>query len=330
MKKRLVPTSIAACLVALCFCVSTYAWQPQAGAEPGRPAVPTLGGPLTWSDELVYFDWRIQRNTFLGQCRLLDGDNRRHAHGSFETCRAALEEIKRQRNLPPMRGEAVLVLHGLGDTRIRCEPMAQYLRKSGGYLVFCIGYPSLFDDIGVHAQSLASVVAHLDGIDSIDLVGHSMGNLVIRHYLGDQTNAAAGRKPDPRIKRIVMVAPPNNGSELAVERGDNLAFKAILGVAGQQLGKRWPELAPRLATPACEFGIIAGGKGDASGMLPTLSGDNDGIVSVASTRLAGARDFILVPELHFFILQSPVAMKYTLCFLKNGYFVDADKRRPIE
>ena len=85
-------------------------------------------------------------------------------------------------------------------------------------------------------------------------MGHSMGDLVIRRYLGDQADAAKGKTPTSGIKRIVMLGPPNQGAELAEKLGDNLAFIAIFGAAGQQLGKHgrswsrhWPR---RLASSA--------------------------------------------------------------------------------
>ena len=61
-----------------------------------------------------------------------------------------------------------------------------------------------------------------------------------------------------------------------------------------------------------------------------LNGDNDGIVTVASTRLAGARDFLLVNDLHFFMLVSPNVQKHVLEFLNHGYFVSEEKRQPIK
>ena len=290
----------------------------------------TRGGQYFWADELVYFGWRIQRNTFTGHCRLLDGEKRRHTYGTFERCNAKLEEIKRQKRLPPMKGKAVLVLGGLGDARAIPEVMAKCLHDRGGYTAECVAYPSLFDDIGRHAKSLDSVVRRLDGIEEINFVGHSLGNLVIRRYLGDQTDAARGKTPDKRIRRIVMLGPPNQGAELAEKLGDNPAFITVFGSAGQQLGKRWAELKPTLATPACEFGIIAGGRGDDHGYNPLLNGDNDGIVTVASTRLAGARDFLLVKEMHFFLLRTSSVQEHTLEFLSHGYFVSEEKRQPIK
>jgi len=229
-----------------------------------------------------------------------------------------------------MSGKVVLVLHGLGDVRSRAEAMAKYLRSEGGYQAFCISYPSVFDDIGSHAKSLASVVAHLEGVEEINFVGHSMGNLVIRHYLGDQTDAATGRRPDPRIKRFVMIAPPNNGAELAVKYGDNPAFIALLGMPGQQLGKRWPEIAPQTGNARLRVRHHCRRAGRRAWHAGARGGDNDGVVTVASTRLSGARDFIVVPQLHFFILQAPVVMQYTLRFLKDGYFVAPDQRHPLE
>ncbi len=307
---------------------------PLTAAEPAKSAPPktgtwTMGGQLYWADELVYFGWRIQRNTFTDHCRLLDEQKRRQTFGSFETCRAKLDEIKRQRNLPPMKGKAVLVLGGLGDARMLPEKMAAYLHDKGGYTAECVAYPSLFDDIGQDAKSLDSVVRHLDGIDEINFVGHSLGNLVIRRYLGDQTDAAKGKSPDGRIKRIVMLGPPNQGAELAEKLGDYAPF-AALGPVAEQLGKHWQEIKPTLATPACEFGIIAGGHGDGHGYNPLLSGDNDGIVTVASTRLVGARDSLLVSELHFAFLLSQNVQRPTLEFLRHGYFVSEEKRQPIK
>jgi pimeloyl-ACP methyl ester carboxylesterase len=290
----------------------------------------TMGGQIFWADELVYFGWRIQRNTFTGHCRLLDENKRRRTSGTFEHCSAKLEEIKRQEKLPPMKGKAVLVLAGLGDPRAIAGDMTGFLHDRGGFMAACVAYPSLFDDIGQHAKSLDSVIRHLDGIEEIDFVGHSMGNIVIRRYLGDQTDAAHGKQPDRRIKRIVMLGPPNQGAELAEKLGDNRAFMAVFGASGQQLGKRWNELKPTLATPQCEFGIIAGGRGEDHGYNPLLPGDNDGIVTVASTRLAGARDFLLVNEVHFSLFHSANVQARVLEFLKHGCFVSEAKRQPIK
>jgi pimeloyl-ACP methyl ester carboxylesterase len=302
-----------------------------APAPKGRDAVPmpTLGGNQFWADELFFHQWRIQRNAASGHYRLLDGDDFRHASGTFDRCRAALEQIKRERGLPPMRGKAAIVLHGIADSRGMMAPLCRYLEKKGGYESFNVTYPSTRQGIAEHAKGLASIVDHLDGVEEINFVGYSLGNLVIRRYFADELKRAGG-KADPRFKRMVMIGPPNHGSELATRLGDNKLFELLLGKAGQQLGPLWAWEASSLAMPPMEFGIVAGGRGDQIGFNPLLPGDDDGIVTVASTRLAGASDFILVPALHALLPRDHKLHNYTLRFLQHGYFVAPDQRNPVK
>ncbi|HUT11020.1 MAG TPA: hypothetical protein VMY42_11030 [Thermoguttaceae bacterium] len=303
-----------------------------------RIAIPTLGGKQFWADELFFHQWRIQRNVVDGHCRLLDAKNFRHASGTFEECRARLEQIRRQRNLPPMKGKAVIVLHGLFRTRSSMAELCDYLQQQGGYTVFNVAYPSTRRDVGGHARSLARIVENLEGIEEIDFVAHSMGNIVVRHYLADQVRqrspseeapTASARPVDPRIKRFVMLGPPNHGSLLALTLAENSVLEAITGDTVRQLGQDWTKLQAQLATPDCEFGIIAGGKGDGKGFNPLLPGDDDGTVTVASARLAQAADFVLVPAFHSSIMDNQHVREYTLRFLQKGYFISPEKRQPI-
>jgi len=147
-----------------------------------------------------------------------------------------------------------------------------------------------------------------------------MGNIVIRHYLGDQLDPATGRPRDRRLKRMVMLAPPNQGSQLAAAVADNGLFTMIDGTPGQELGTDWAAIKDRLATPPFPFGVIAGGRGDERGYNPVLPGDDDGVVTVAGTHLAGEADFLLLPVLHSFLMKDPRAMEATLRFLEKGRF----------
>jgi pimeloyl-ACP methyl ester carboxylesterase len=302
--------------------------------DPGRlPGIaslplPTLGGMQFWGDELFFQQWRIQRNVFTQNCRLLDENDFCYASGSFEQCLARLDEIKRERHLPPMKGKAVIVLHGLCRSPATMSGLCKYLREKGHYTVFNVGYPSTQAGIGEQAKSLAKIVANLEGIEEINFVAHSLGNLVIRHYLADRTEAAGGR-PDPRFHRFVVLGPPNHAAIAATALAGNPLFAAVTGVAGRQLGRDWDREASHLATPTFEFGIIAGGRGGEKGYNPLLPGDNDGVVTVASMRLPGAADFTLVPVLHLTLVSDARVREYTLSFLQNGYFLNARKRQPI-
>ncbi len=317
----------------------TREWDESCAAdERGRPVppaerreiipMPTLGGNQLWADELLRYEWRIQRNVVSGHYRLLDGNNLRYAWGTFAQCLAVLDQIQRERNIPSMEGKAVILLHGIGDTRARMHGLARYLEQKGGYRVFNMTYPSTRQGIAEHAKGLASVVDHLDGIGEINFVGYSLGNLVIRRYFADQLKRGAG-KLDPRFKRMVMLGPPNHGSQMATNLGENKLFELLLGRSGQQLGSLWAWEEGSLATPPFEFGIVAGGCGDDRGFNPLLPGDNDGVVTVASTRLAGAADFIVVHAVHPLLPGESRVHEITLRFLEHGYFVAPDRRSPI-
>ena len=133
-----------------------------------------------------------------------------------------------------------------------------------------------------------------------------------------------------RFGRFVMLAPPNQGARLATIFSNNVLFKQIAGESGQELGRQWPEVERHLATPPFQFGIIAGGKNNGKGYNPVLEGDNDGVISVDTAKLAGATDFIVFPTLHSFFMDRPQIQKYVLTFLQNGYFVSESKRTPLE
>jgi pimeloyl-ACP methyl ester carboxylesterase len=291
--------------------------------------LPTLGGTQFWADELFFHQWHIQRSTLDGHCRLLDGNNIRYASGDYASCHAVLEKICRKEHLPPMQGKAVIILHGLGANAGKMERLARFLKDSGGYVVFNVTYPSTRREMAGHANALSHIIENLYGIAEINFVGHSMGNIVIRHYLADHYNPATRRQGDGRIGRFVMLGPPNQGSLVADSLSENQLFATLTGPAGRQLGREWAALKDHLATPNFEFGIIAGGRGDETGYNPFLPGDNDGLVTVRSTKLAGACDFLVVPSLHASLPDDFRVMQATLRFLRQGYFVSPQARHPL-
>ena len=292
--------------------------------------LPTLGGKQFWNDELFFHDWHIQRNVFTGHYRLLSGANLRHAWGTFDECRAKLQQIQDKHRLPPMQGRAVIVLHGLFRTATAMNKMCRHLREAGGYTIFNVNYASTRGTVADHARSLARITDNLEGVEEINFVGHSLGNLVVRHYLGDQTDPNRGIAPDPRIRRMVMLGPPNRGARIAEALGRVGAFHLVAGASATQLSRGWDALEERLATPDFDFGILAGGRGTETGYNPLLGQDNDLVVSVASTRLAGAADFAVVPAMHTFMMDDATVQQYTLRFLQHGHFVSAAERQTID
>jgi pimeloyl-ACP methyl ester carboxylesterase len=315
------------------------AGEPDERLEPDDPMPPnvespTFGGWQLWGDELVFHGWRIQRHVNTGHYRLLDELNLRHAWGTFEQCRAKLEEIKAAKKLAPMKGRVVLLMHGMLRTRSSMNKLSTALEGTGLYEPVQVGYPSTRVGVGYNARALASILNGLGPeVTEIDLVGHSLGNLVIRHYYGDMFEQVDGPGPDPRIKRIVMLGPPNHPPQRAKLWTDHSTFRGLYHFAlpgtGHQLSDGFSELEQKLATPTCEFGILAGGKGDGKGWHPMLPGDDDTTVTVAETRLAGARDFAVLPVMHTFLMTDSKTVECTLRFLETGYFFGEALRQPI-
>ena len=120
---------------------------------------------------------------------------------------ATLEEAGK---FPPVTGPTVIVLHGLGEGRRSMRPLVDFLRKNIDATVLSFGYASTSTGIDDHGRALADVIQGLPAADSISFVGHSMGNLVVRRWMG-----LAAEDDLARVRRMVMLGPPNQGSELA-------------------------------------------------------------------------------------------------------------------
>lgn len=280
----------------------------------------TLGGRQFWGDVQFFHGWRIQRNVFTGHHRLLDDKDWRHASGTLEHCREKLAEIRRDRQLPPMSGEGVLVLHGIVRSSKSIYRVTEHLRNEG-YTAFPVEYPSTQISIPEAAEQLNSIIENLEGIERLHLVGHSMGGLVIRAWFAQHR--------DPRIGRVVMLGTPNYGAEMADLFERNLLFRVVFGPAGRQLVTSDSGLIPQLPIPPCEFAVIAGGLGDGQGWNPLIPGDDDGTVAVRSVRLAGAADASVVPKLHHALLGDPGVSQQVVSFLKTARLRAEEPQQPI-
>ncbi|MCA9067453.1 MAG: alpha/beta fold hydrolase [Planctomycetaceae bacterium] len=282
-------------------------------------AMKTLGGMQFWGDVAYCHGWRIQHNTFFKQHRLLDPDNCRHCSGTLEDCQKALDEIKKEKNLPKMSGHAVVLIHGIIRSSKSFTKMAETLKKDG-YTVIGFDYPSTQVEITQSAEYLHQLLESLEGVEKISFVVHSMGGLVVRSFLKEHQ--------DDRIQRMVMLGVPNQGANIADMLKNNVFFKLIYGPAGKQLGIDEGFIA-NLPTPKFEFGVIAGARGDEKGYNPLVPGDDDGTVSVESARLPGAADYAAIQCLHSFIMNHAETIAYTSHFLKTGQFRKAGEKQPI-
>lgn len=283
----------------------------------GNPniATATLGGKQVWGDVEALCGWRIQENVFTGHNRLLDPGDIRRAWGSYEACRTALEAERIKRGLKPRSDHLVMVLHGLGRSRDSFAAMSRAL-EAAGYEVAAVDYPSTRRELREHSLQIRGILDREDGIKTVSFVTHSLGGIVVRDLL----SLEGSWKERIKVGRLVMIAPPNRGSVVAETLRDWLPARAILGDVLPQLT---PEEVAAIPPLRCEFGIIAGGTGTAKGLNPILDGDNDGVVTVESTRLEGAKDFLLLDASHTFIMTKPACIEATVRFLKDGRFASA-------
>lgn len=281
----------------------------------------TLGGREFWGDVAHFHGWRIQHNVISKHYRLIDGDDVRQAWGTREQCQAKLNEIKLERKLPKMSGEGVVLVHGITRSSKSMAAYRQPLEKAG-FRVFPFDYPSTRVDLDTAAEYLNQVIESLDGIERLHIVAHSMGGVVTRTY--------RAKHHDERLKRLVLVGSPQKGAELAdLMRGKaNLVFKTVFGPAGQQLVTDSDGFLKKLPTPDIEFAVIAGGH-PPNGFNPLIPGDDDGIVSLESTRLSGAADFLFVESLHLALNRNESAHAATVRFLQTGKFREEGDPQPI-
>ena len=146
----------------------------------------------------------------------------------------------------------------------------------------------------------------------IHFVTHSLGGILVRAYLAEHE--------PPNLGRVVMLAPPNKGSEFVDVLGRTAPFRWALGPTAVELGTEPDSLPNRLPTPDYEVGIIAGTRSinPLGGLV--VPGESDGTVSVSSTRLHGMSDFIELPVSHTFIMYSDEAAEQAVAFLREGRF----------
>ena len=272
-------------------------------------AMKTMGGRQFWGDVQFFQGWRIQQNVFTKHYRLLDAEDRRHAWGTLEDCQKTLADIRKRDNLPPMSGKVVILIHGILRSS-KCMTSMASAATAEGYQPILFDYPSTQVSIPAAAEFLHSMIQSLEGIEEIYIVSHSMGGLVTRAYFAEHA--------DPRIKRIVMVGTPNHGAELADLLHQNYIVRAAAGPGGRQLVTNRQGLIPSLPTPPCEFAVIAGARGNTAGWNPFIPGDDDGTVTVESTRLAGAVDFSTVKATHTLMLGNPEVIQQAMHFLSEG------------
>lgn len=272
-----------------------------------------------WTDYRWRNGYRIQKNALTGHWRLIDADNYRRAWGTKQQCLVALDEKcpvadAAQANASPKHH--IVMLHGLIRTSGSMKSLEEKLAKNDQPNSIRFTYASTRGSIADHAAALRELLEHLPADDTISFVGHSMGNIVIRHTIGDLQAANDPQKVLPRCKMMVMLGPPNQGAMIAERLAPTKVFGWIMGKGSMELGTLWEELEPKLAVPPFPFHIIAG---DVSTPVPNplVDGGGDFVVSLEEAKLDGSASFTTVPVLHSFLMDNAAVMDKTVELLNQ-------------
>jgi pimeloyl-ACP methyl ester carboxylesterase len=205
--------------------------------------------------------------------------------------------------------ECVVLLHGLNRSWRAMQPMAEALREDG-FSTANVDYPSQAGGVEVLAPLAVDTglqECRRAGATRIHFVTHSIGGILLRY--------SHKQSPIPDLGRVVMLAPPNHGSEIVDLTKDWPASELFAGEAGLQLGTDEQSIPAQLGPVDFELGVMA--------MLPD---PDDGKVSVASTRIEGMTDFVIVENSHRYITSSDAVIENTKSFLRTGAFANSKKQ----
>ncbi len=219
----------------------------------------------------------------------------------------------------------VILLHGLGRTPLSMVPL-QIALELAGYRTVNQGYPSRAGSIETLAEThvaeaLTKCASPPDA--PVHFVAHSLGGILVRQYLQDRDL--------PPGSRMVMLGPPNQGSELVDRFGADAWFR-VLGPAARQLGTEAGGLPSQLDPVDLEIGVIAGARAGLDAIFlqsgfpqsGRLSTPNDGRVSLTRARLEEMRDFLEVNQSHTLLLIEKQVVRQVLAFLATGRFQPVD------
>lgn len=202
--------------------------------------------------------------------------------------------------------------HGFLRTGASMWLVARSLRRAGYRAVALPTFGYHVQPLEHHAEQAAAVLealAERHPEATFDVVTHSYGGVLAR--------AALARLDRARVRRVVMLSPPNQGARLAAHVRAALPVHRLGWDPLHQLTPGVPDRLPR--PRGAEIGVLTGGTGG-RGYAPWLGADNDGKVCVDEARLPDLADFHVIPVRHAGMPFSSASHAQILAFLERGRF----------
>ncbi len=208
----------------------------------------------------------------------------------------------------------VYLLHGFGGLGLEMEKIRTAIDKEG-YENEIYVYLSLVKDVDSVGHDIFKKIQR-ENFDTVSFVTHSMGALVVRAMYENLDSL----RSFPFIHRIIMIAPPNNGSPVADHVAQFKFLKFIIGPNINNLTTNKITGAGKYPIPTCEVGLIAGSFGREIGFNIFVKGDNDGVLIPEQTKMGIEKDIVFVKSSHVALLFNKKVIKQVTQFLKNGKF----------
>lgn len=211
-----------------------------------------------------------------------------------------------------MSKECVILLHGLARTSGSMNHMQSALNNEGFHTVNQ-SYPSRKNTIDKLAKTaIDDALRKCPKESEVSFVTHSMGGILVRQFLSQH--------PIENLKNVVMLGPPNKGSEVVDKISSVPGFEFFNGPAGLQLGTTNDSVPISLGPVDFNLGVIAGNRSFNPILSTMLPSPNDGKVSVANTKVEGMKDHVILPVSHTFMMKNRLVIDQVISFLVSGRF----------
>ena len=282
--------------------------KPGSFAMPFNVPLKTTGGAQVWTDYRFRGGYRLQKHSLTGHWRVLDESDVRRAWGNREQCLDFIDGAQPASTV----GQAphyVILLHGLMRTNRSMAPLEKSFNEAGYENVVRFAYASTRSSIGDHSAALRELIEDLPADATFSFIGHSMGNIVVRHMVGDLQRDGDPHDVLRRSKSMVMLGPPNQGASIARRLAPTGLYGIVTGKGGLELGPKWSEFEEKLATPPFPFVIVAGDVSEKVVKNPLVDGAGDFVVSLEEAELEGREALHRVPVLHSFMMNDDAVIK---------------------